>query len=51
MGILGSPESYHFISPLTYQPFPQTRWTMVLAAKEGKDQASSDALEHLAQAY
>ena len=36
---------------MTYQPFPQARWTLVLAAKEGEDQGPSGALEQLVGAY
>ncbi len=36
---------------MAHHPFPQTRWTLVLSAKEGESDASSEALEHLALAY
>ena len=32
-------------------PFPQTRWSLVLSAKDGKADASFDALESLALSY
>lgn len=36
---------------MAYHPFPQTRWTMVISAKEGEAEASFAALEELAKAY
>ncbi|MFT4640053.1 MAG: RNA polymerase sigma factor (sigma-70 family) [Verrucomicrobiales bacterium] len=37
---------------MTYQPFPQTRWTLVLSAKAGEaSNESAKALEELARAY
>ncbi|MFT5108302.1 MAG: DNA-directed RNA polymerase specialized sigma24 family protein [Verrucomicrobiales bacterium] len=36
---------------MPYHPFPQTRWTLVLSAKDGKADTSFEALEGLAMAY
>ena len=36
---------------MVYHPFSQTRWTLVLSAKEGEADASSKALEELSLAY
>jgi DNA-directed RNA polymerase specialized sigma24 family protein len=32
-------------------PFPPTRWTLILSAKDGENKASRDAMDSLAQAY
>jgi len=36
---------------MSQHPFPQTRWSVVLSAKEGDTDVSLEALEGLAHAY
>ena len=36
---------------MSLEPFPQTRWSLILSAKHGETQASLEAMESLALAY
>ena len=36
---------------MAFDPFPQTRWTLLLSAREGEEAIATKALEELAEAY
>ena len=47
----GSVESRASQSFMQYQSFPQTRWTLVLSARAGREDAPCEAVKGLALAY